>query len=57
MDTMGEAHMWAVDKPLHPSLARTSLKVSMENSVTGLRMAISLAVKLGSTRHLTQSMF
>lgn len=22
MDTMGEAHMWAVDKPLHPSLAR-----------------------------------
>ncbi|MBK0062615.1 MULTISPECIES: phage tail sheath protein [unclassified Acinetobacter] len=22
MDTMAEAHMWAVDKPLHPSLAR-----------------------------------
>lgn len=22
MDTMAEAHMWAVDKPLNPSLAR-----------------------------------
>ena len=26
MDTMAEAHMWAVDKPLHPSLAKDILE-------------------------------
>ncbi len=38
-DTMAEAHMWAVDKPLNPSLARDiieGIRAKMRNGQSGL---------------------
>ncbi|WP_284693668.1 phage tail sheath C-terminal domain-containing protein [Escherichia coli] len=50
MDTMAEAHMWAVDKPLNPSLARDII----EGIRAKMRSLVSQGYLIGGDCWLTE---
>ena len=47
MDTMAEAHMWAMDKPLNPSLARDIIEGIRAKMRSLVSQGISLVVIAG----------
>lgn len=50
-DTMAEGQMWAIDKPLTPSLARDIVETISKNYVHWSVRATCWAVNVGMTQH------